>query len=64
MYKDYAKIRNQQGLSDYLVSKETGVATATLTAWKNGSYTPKIEKLIKIAKFLDTNVEDLIPEKF
>lgn len=64
MYKDYEKIRNQYGLSDYLVSKETGVATATFTAWKNGSYTPKIDKLIKIAKFLDTNVEELIPEKF
>jgi transcriptional regulator with XRE-family HTH domain len=33
------------------VSRETGISTATLTSWKQGKYTPKQDKLQKIADF-------------
>lgn len=39
------------------VSKATGIATATLTSWKKGRYTPKADKLQKIAEFFNVSVD-------
>ena len=44
---DYFLAKNNE--TAYRVSKETGIATATLTEWKNGNYEPKVEKLMLIA---------------
>ena len=57
LYEKYAKLRNEKGYTDYEVAKNTGVTTATLTSWKQGKYTPKIDKITLIAKFLDTDLQ-------
>ncbi len=44
-------------VSAYKISKETGIATATLSAWKKRKYTPKIDKLQKIANYFNVSVE-------
>lgn len=59
-YEKYAKLRDNKGVTDYRVSQETGVSTATLTCWKQGSYKPKVEKLIKIAQYLEVSIEELL----
>ena len=41
------------------VSKETGISTATLSSWKKGKYTPKIDKLQKIADYFGVRLEVL-----
>lgn len=61
MYKIYQKLRDEQNMTDYEVSKKSGVSTATLSAWKydgekDYGYTPKIDKLIKIADALNVPV--------
>lgn len=56
-YQKFAKLLELKGVTAYQVSKETGVATATLTEWKNGTYKPKIDKLKKIADFLGVSIE-------
>ena len=56
-YENYAKIRSRIGLRDADVSKATGISTATLSEWKKGRYQPKLDKLEKIAKFLNVNIE-------
>lgn len=61
-YERYAEIRDSRGLTDYQVSKETGVSTATLSEWKSGKYKPKVDKLLKIADLLGVSVEVLIRE--
>lgn len=60
MYEKYAKLRDDRGLTDYRVSVETGIATATLSEWKKGTYTPKVDKLYLIAKLFNVQIEDLI----
>ena len=60
MYSNYVRLRDARGLTDYRVAKETGIATATLTAWKNGLYTPKADKLQKIAAFFGVTIDELI----
>lgn len=53
----------EHGITAYKVSKETGVATATLTEWKNGTYQPKVDKLMLIAKFFDVPIEYFLTEE-
>ncbi len=59
-YEKYAKLRDERGFTDYRVSQETGVSTATLTSWKQGVYEPKVEKKKRIAEFLKVGIEELI----
>lgn len=56
-YENYATIRNRMGLRDADVSKATGISTATLSEWKKGRYQPKLDKLEKIAAFLNVHID-------
>lgn len=60
MYSEYAKLRDERGLTDYRVSKDTGIPTATLSDWKQGVYTPKVDKMLKLAEYFGVPVETLI----
>lgn len=60
MYSNYARLRDERGLTDYKVAQNTGIATATLTAWKQGKYVPKYDKLSKIAAFLGVSLDELV----
>lgn len=56
MYKIYEAIRDARGMTDYEVAKKAQIATSTLSAWKHEGtekgYTPKIDKIKKIADAL------------
>lgn len=60
MYKAFEELLKKTGETAYQVAKATGIATATLTAWKKGRYTPKIDKLMLIAEHFGVPVETLI----
>ncbi len=62
MYNRFLAILKSKGLSAYKVSKETGVSQATLTAWKNGSYVPKYDKLKKLADYLGVEPSSFMDE--
>lgn len=51
MYAKYAELRDKAGITDYKVSRDTGIATATLSEWKKGTYKPKIDKLKILADY-------------
>lgn len=59
MYLNYAKIRDEKGLTDYKVSKATGISTSTLSEWKSGKTRPKVDKLIQIADLLGCTLDDI-----
>lgn len=63
-YENYQAIRDEKGLTDYQVAKGTGIATSTLSEWKKtmsgGGYTPKVDKLSKIAEFLEVPLSELV----
>lgn len=44
----------------YQVAKDTGIASATLSDWKNGKTTPKQDKLMTIAKYFGGSLEYLM----
>lgn len=55
-YEVFAKLCKERGVKPGRVAKETGVATATLSSWKYGTYKPKSDKLQKIATYFDVPV--------
>lgn len=59
-YKLYCQYRDARKITDYEVSKNTGVATSTLTMWKQKEYTPKIDKLSVICEYLEIPIQDMI----
>lgn len=62
MYKVYERLRNERGMTDSQVSQETGISRATLSSWKTGRYTPKVDKLLLIAKLFNVTVTDLLED--
>ena len=70
MYEIFEQLLFKYGVTAYKVAKETGITTATLSNWKQGKYTPKQDKLQKIAdyfgvslEYLMTGKEDVVKEK-
>ena len=63
MYEIFEKLLNEHGVTAYRVAKETGVTTATLTSWKQGKYTPKPEKMQKIADYFGVSLTYLMTGK-
>ena len=59
MYENFIRIAKTKGLTPYKISKGTGVSCATLTSWKNGIYTPKLDKLKLIADFFGVDLKDI-----
>lgn len=57
MYKKFEKLLLKSGKTAYQVSKDTGIATATLSEWKNGTYKPKVDKLLKLAEYFGVSIE-------
>lgn len=62
MYEKFEKLLEERGLTAYKVAMDTGVATATLTEWKKGTYKPKVDKLMVIAKYFDVPLEYFLDE--
>lgn len=62
-YENFQKLCEEKGVKPSTVSKETGISTATLTSWKQGKYTPKQDKLQKIADFFGVSLEVLMTGK-
>ena len=63
MYEIFEQLLKMNGITEYRVAKETGVTTATLTSWKQGKYTPKPEKMQKIADYFGVSLEYLMTGK-
>lgn len=63
MYEIFEQLLSKYGVTAYKVAKETGITTATLSNWKQGKYTPKQDKLQKIADYFGVSVDFLITGK-
>lgn len=58
-YENYAKIRDSKHLKNGTVSKGTGISRSFFSDWKADRFNPKLEKIIKIAEFLECEVKDI-----
>ena len=62
MYEKFNKLLQEKGLTAYKVAKDTGVSRSTLAAWKKNEYTPKLDKLQKLANYFGVSVSYLTGE--
>jgi transcriptional regulator with XRE-family HTH domain len=53
LYKRFATLLKKNKITAYKVSKDTGITQTTLSTWKKGRSTPKIDKLIKLANYFN-----------
>lgn len=60
MYEYFERLLEERGLTAYKVAMDTGIATATLTEWKKGTYKPKVDKLLILAKYFDVPLENFL----
>ena len=60
MYDIFEKLFAEKGVTPYRVCKETGLTTSTISNWKAGRYTPKTDKLQKIADYFKVSIEFLM----
>ena len=56
MYEKFADLLEKTNKTAYQVSKDTGVSTATLSSWKKGEYTPKLDKLKVLADYFGVDI--------
>ena len=63
VYEKYAAIRDEKGVTDYQVWKDTGIATATLSDWKNGISKPKTDKLKILADYFGVTIEYFLEQE-
>lgn len=56
MYEKFEKLLKDHGVTAYRVCRETGIQTSTMSEWKNGDYTPKIDKIQKICDYFDVPI--------
>lgn len=62
MYEKFQKLLDEKKVTTYRVSQDTGIPTSTFSDWKNGRYTPKIDKLMKLADYFGVPIEYFLKE--
>ena len=67
-YEKFEKLMREHGVKASEVSRQTGVTTQALSAWKKGEYTPKADKIQRIADYFKVPVgyfyEDADPDYY
>lgn len=56
-YEIFEKLLKENNITSYRVSKDTGISSATISAWKKELYEPKRDKLQKIADYFNKDIE-------
>lgn len=59
MYEIYCKLRDEHGVKDADVVRETGITKSTFSDWKNGRSKPKNDKLQKLADYFGVTLDYL-----
>ncbi len=55
-YLNYAKLRDKEHLTDYYVSKKTGLNRSIISLWKSGATKPSLNSLEKLSKFFNVPI--------
>ena len=63
MWEIFKKLCDNKGIKPSNVAVELGIPTSTISGWKLGQYTPKTDKLKKIADYFNVSLEYLLGEQ-
>ncbi len=62
MYEIFLSLLKNKGVRVVDVCRATGIAPSSMTDWKNGKYTPKYDRLKKIADYFEVPVSVFYPD--
>lgn len=62
-YSAFEKLCKDCNVKPATIARETGILRATFTSWKQGSYSPKLDKLQKIADYFGVPVDYFLGEE-
>ena len=62
MYNKFEALLNKHDITAYRVAVETGIPQSTLSDWKNGRSTPKVDKLKLLADYFGVPIEYFLEE--
>ena len=61
MFKDrFVQLLENNNISSYKLTKDTGLDNGLISKWKNGSSTPSAENLTKLADYFGVSVDYLL----
>ena len=60
MFEVFQKLCLENNVTPSKVAKECGINPSTITHWKNGLYTPKRDKLQKLADYFGVSIDYII----
>ncbi len=62
MYQKFEGLMLKNNVTADKVAKATGILQSTLSDWKTGKYTPKLDKLQKIADYFGVPITYFLEE--
>lgn len=62
-YEIFDQLCKEKGVKAIEVCRETGVDPSTISSWKHGKYTPKQDKMQKLADYFGVSREYLLTGK-
>ena len=63
MYERFEQLLDQNNVTAYQVSKETGIPASTFSDWKSGRSHPGAKKIYLLAKFFGVPMEYFLEDK-
>ena len=61
--KKLKELRLEMGLSQQKLGEELGFCNQTISFWENGSREPDLDTLLKISKYFEISIDELLEEK-
>ena len=58
--KNIFKLMDSKGVTAYKLSKATGISESVISRWKSGEQSPSISSLVKVARFFDCGLSELM----
>lgn len=62
MYSKFMQLLQKHNVTPYKVAKDTGISQATLSDWKTGRATPKVDKLKILATYFHVTIDYFLEE--
>ncbi len=63
MYTKFVHLLQERGITPYKISKDTGISQSTLSDWKTGRATPKMDKIVILAHYFGVPIDYFVDEK-
>lgn len=57
LYERYRRFAYEKGMTDYAVSRATGISKQTLSNWKHGKASPSLRTQFRLSQFFGVDMD-------